>query len=136
MAMKALFLNCTLKESPLESNSCALVDRMVSILERSRAKSEMRRTAALRIADNSIDNNANVNNNADNNLAFDIIFNVLVITTYTWFRLLSFVEKEVIKRLNRIDIKKNPETWQYSFYGKAGIIVTGNAYMTRGICYN
>jgi hypothetical protein len=54
---------------------------------------------------------------------------------HIWFRVLSFVAKVVIKRLDRIDITKNPETWQYFLYGKAaGIIVTGNANMTHGIC--
>ncbi len=106
MAMKALFLNCTLKESPLVSNIRALVDRMVFIIE-----------------------------SADNNLAFDVTFNVPFLAAHIWFRVLSFVAKVVIKRLDSIDITKNPETWQYFLYGKAaGIIVTGNANMTRGIC--
>jgi hypothetical protein len=139
MAMKALFLNCTLKESPLLPNIRAIVDRMVSILERSRAKSEMIRTAVLRIAvlriaDNSVDNNANVDNNADNNLAFDVTFNVPFIAAHIWFIVLSFVAKVVIKRLDRIYITKYPETRQYFLYGKAArIIVTGNANTTLGI---
>ena len=34
MALKALFLNCTLKQSPAVSNTQALIDKVVGLMER------------------------------------------------------------------------------------------------------
>ena len=49
MAMKALFLNCTLKKSPQVSNTRALVDRAVIIFKELGVESEV-----IRVVDHNI----------------------------------------------------------------------------------
>ena len=49
MAMKALFLNCTLKKSPQVSNTCALIDKAVVIFKGLDVESEV-----IRVVDHNI----------------------------------------------------------------------------------
>lgn len=134
MAMKALFLNCTLKKSPQTSNTRALIDKAVEIFKELDVESEVIRVV-------------------DHNIAFGVssdegegdewppilekikACDIFVIATPIWFGVLSSVSKMVIERLDGTYTEADSETGQYPLYGKvAGVIVTGNEDGAHDVC--
>jgi multimeric flavodoxin WrbA len=126
MAMRALFLNCTLKKSPHVSNTRALVDRAVIIFKELGVESEV-----IRVVDHNIA--FGVSSDEGNGDEWPFILekikacNILVIASPIWFGVRSSVAQMVIERLDGTYMEGNPVTGQYPLYGKvAGVIVTGN----------
>ncbi|MDD3041985.1 MAG: flavodoxin family protein [Methanosarcinaceae archaeon] len=126
MALKALFLNCTLKKSPDVSNTHALIDKAVVLFKEMGIESDMIRVV-------------------DHNVAFGIysdmgggdewpkilkmikLCDILIIASPIWFGVRSSVAQLVLERLDGTYMEGDPETGQYPLYGKvAGVIVTGN----------
>jgi multimeric flavodoxin WrbA len=114
MAMKALFLNCTLKKSPQVSNTRALVDKAVVIFNELGIESE-----GIRVVDHNIA--FGVSSNEGKGDEWPLILekikacNILIIATPIWFGVLS--------------------SGQYPLYGKvAGVIVTGNENGAYDVC--
>jgi multimeric flavodoxin WrbA len=134
MAMKALFLNCTLKKSPQVSNTRALVDKAVVIFNELGIESE-----GIRVVDHNIA--FGVSSNEGEGDEWPLILekikacNILIIATPIWFGVLSSVSKIVIERLDWTYMEGDPETGQYPLYGKvAGVIVTGNEDGAYDVC--
>ena len=134
MAIKALFLNCTLKKSPQISNTHALIDKAVAIFKELGVGSEVIRVVDYNIA-------FGVSSDEGNGDEWPFILekikdcNILVIATPIWFGVLSSVAKMVIERLDGTYMEGDPETGQYPLYGKvAGVMVTGNEDGAHDVC--
>lgn len=134
MAMKVLFLNCTLKKSPRVSNTRALVDKAAAIFNELGVESEVIRVVDYNVA-------FGVSSDEGGGDEWPLILakiktcDILVIATPIWFGVLSSVAKMVIERLDGTYMEGNPETGQYPLYGKAaGVIVTGNEDGAHNVC--
>jgi len=134
MAMRALFLNCTLKKSPQVSNTRALVDKAVIIFKELGVESEV-----IRVVDHNVA--FGVSSDEGNGDEWPFILekikacDILIIATPIWFGVLSSVAKLVIERLDGTYMEGDPETGQYPLYGKvAGVIVTGNEDGAHDVC--
>lgn len=126
MAMKALFLNCTLKRSPEVSNTQALIDKAADLFSRLGVATE-----TVRIADHRIPFGITSDEGAGDEwpLILEKIraADILVLCSPIWFGVRSSVLQMVVERLDGTYTEGDPETGQYPLYGKvAGIIVTGN----------
>lgn len=134
MAMKVLFLNCTLKKSPQVSNTRALIDKAAAIFNELGVESEVIRVVDYNVA-------FGVSSDEKGGDEWPLILakiktcDILVIATPIWFGVLSSVAKMVIERLDGTYMEGNPETGQYPLYGKAaGVIVTGNEDGAHDVC--
>jgi multimeric flavodoxin WrbA len=133
MAMKVLFLNCTLKKSPMISNTCALIDKAEAIFKEHGVESEV-----IRIVDNVAFGVSSDERGGDEwPLILEKITacDIPIIAFSIWFRVRSSVTRMVIERLDgRTYIGRKPQTGQYALYGKvAGVIVTGNEDGARNV---
>lgn len=126
MNLRAVILNCTLKPSPDVSNTQALIDKVVGLLEPLGVRSEV-----IRVVDHRIAFGVASREGADDEWpgileklkAADII----IVGTPLWFGVRSSVAQMVIERLDGTYEEADAETGQYPLYGKvAGVIVTGN----------
>lgn len=128
--LTALFVNCTLKRSPEASNTQALLDRSIAILEEQGVHVESLRAADFEIAPGVQPDMREHGWTAD---AWpDVIWpqvrdaDILVIGTSLWLGESSSVERRLIERLYAMSDETN-EKGQPVFYGKvAGMVVTGN----------
>ncbi|WP_410509264.1 flavodoxin family protein [Methanosarcina hadiensis] len=134
MAMKALFLNCTLKKSPQTSNTRALIDKAVDIFKELDVESEV-----IRVVDHNIA--FGISSDEGEGDEWPLILekikacDIFIMATPIWFGVLSSVSKMVIERLDGTYAEADPETGQYPLYGKvAGIIVTGNEDGAHDVC--
>lgn len=134
MAIKALFLNCTLKKSPRVSNTRALVDKAVAIFDELGVESEV-----IRVVDHNVA--FGISSDEGGGDEWPLILekikacDILVIATPIWFGVLSSVAKMVIERLDGTYTEGDHETGQYPLYGKAaGVIVTGNEDGAHDVC--
>jgi multimeric flavodoxin WrbA len=126
MAIKALVLNCSLKDSTVTSNTRALIDEAVKIFEENGADTEV-----LTMADYSI--GLGITHEAVNNQdQWPIIFekvkqaDILVIGSPIWLGEQSSLATLVVERLYGGSSLTNEKS-QYIYYNKVGgVVVTGN----------
>jgi multimeric flavodoxin WrbA len=123
--LKALFLNCTLKKSPEVSNTQALGDRVLGILEALDCETE-----TVRVVD--YDVRFGVTNDEGDGDEWPMILekvlaaDIVIIGTPIWFGVRGSVCQMVIERLDGTYNDTN-EVGQYPCYNKvAGVVVTGN----------
>ena len=126
MAVHALFLNCTLKRSPEQSNTQALIDKVAALMQDLGATTE-----TLRVVD--YDVRFGVTSDEGDGDEWPKILerikaaDILVIGTPIWFGVRGSVAQLVIERLDGTYGETDPQTGQYPLYNKvAGCIVTGN----------
>ncbi|MBI2798053.1 flavodoxin family protein [Candidatus Saccharibacteria bacterium] len=126
MALKALFLNCTLKPSPSVSNTGALIDKAVELY-----KAQGVETEVVRVRD--YDVKFGVSSNEGEGDQWPEILskikdcNILIIGTPIWFGVRGSVSQLVLERLDGTYDEGDTKTGQFPLYNKvAGVIVTGN----------
>jgi multimeric flavodoxin WrbA len=126
MALKAVFLNCTLKKSPRVSNTRALIDKVAGLMEEMDVESEIIRVIDYRIA-------FGVSSDEGEGDEWPEIYgklkeaDIIIVATPIWFGVRSSIVQMIIERLDGSYAEGDPETGQYPLYGKvAGTIVTGN----------
>lgn len=123
--MRALLLNCTLKKSPAESNTEALMRRVVEWYARLGVTSEI-----VRVLD--YDVRFGVTSDEGGGDQWPLILDkikacdILVMGMPIWFGVRSSVAQMVIERLDGTYTERN-EAGQYPLYNKVGgVVVTGN----------
>ncbi|MDY6789233.1 MAG: flavodoxin family protein [Candidatus Nanohaloarchaea archaeon] len=126
MSLKAIFLNCTLKESPKTSNTRALIDKSVEEFHDLGVETEV-----LRPVDYNIEFGVTSDEGEEDEWPqiLDKIkeSDILVIGTPIWFGLRSSVAQLVMERLDGTYEEMDPETGQFPLYNTVGgVIVTGN----------
>jgi multimeric flavodoxin WrbA len=127
--MKALIINCTLKKSPAISNTQALIDKAVKILEKEKVDTEV-----LRLVDYNIKPGTSTNEGDGDE--WPLILgkirqcDIFIIGTPVWVGHLASTSQRIIERLDAIFHEEgftNEETGQYFTYNKvAACLVTGN----------
>ncbi|MFN2525378.1 MAG: flavodoxin family protein [Actinomycetota bacterium] len=125
VALKAIFLNCTLKRSPEISNTEALARKVIEWYDTMNVTSEI-----VRVVDYQIPTGINSYEGEGDEwpLILDKIkaADIVVIATPIWFGVRSSVAQLVIERLDGTYQERN-EVGQYPLYNKvAGVVVTGN----------
>ncbi len=125
MALAAVLLNCTIKESPEVSNTQALMDRVIGVLEDLAVTCE-----TIRVVD--YDVRFGVSSDEGDGDEWPLILekvlraNILVIGTPIWFGVRSSVCQMVIERLDGTYNTTN-DVGQYPLYNTVGgVVVTGN----------
>lgn len=123
--LRALFLNCTLKRSPAESNTEALCRKVIGWFDALGVASEI-----VRVVDHRIP--FGVTSDEGDGDEWPAILekvkaaDILVMATPIWFGVRGSVLQMVIERLDGTYNERN-EQGQYPLYGKvAGVVVTGN----------
>jgi multimeric flavodoxin WrbA len=126
MDLKAVILNCTLKQSPAVSNTEALIDKVVTLMEPLGVESEV-----IRVVDHDIP--FGVASDMGEGDEWPQIYarikaaDILIIGTPIWFGVRGSVAQLVIERLDGSYDEGDAETGQFPLYGKVGAaIVTGN----------
>jgi len=126
MALKVLFLNCTLKRSPKVSNTRALIDKAARLYEKEGLETEI-----IRVVDYNI--SFGISSDEGEGDQWPQILekikeaDILIIGSPIWFGVRSSVCQLVLERLDGTYDEADPETGQYPLYNKvAGVIVTGN----------
>jgi multimeric flavodoxin WrbA len=126
MELSALFLNCTLKKSPEQSNTQALIDNVAGLFGELGVSSE-----TIRVVDHNV--KFGVMSDEGEGDEWPSILehikesDILVIATPIWFGVRSSVAQMVIERLDGTYLEGDPATGQFPLYNKvAGVIVTGN----------
>ena len=134
MAIKALFLNCTLKKSPQVSNTRALIDKAVDLFRELGVESEVVRVVDYKVA-------FGVSSDEGEGDEWPLILekvkacDILIIASPIWFGVRSSVCQMVMERLDGTYADGDPVTGQYPLYGKvAGAIVTGNEDGAHNVC--
>ncbi len=127
--LKAAFVNCTLKKSPRTSNTKALADLSISIMEREGVSVDY-----IRLADHEVPHGMAPDMTEEGEDRDDwpelykriIDANILVVATPIWLGELSSVAKKLIERIDSMSSNQNKKG-QNIYYGRtAGCIVTGN----------
>jgi multimeric flavodoxin WrbA len=125
MELSAVLLNCTIKKSPEVSNTQALMDRVIEILEGLDARCE-----SIRVVDHDV--RFGVSSDEGDGDEWPAILDkvmdadILIIGTPIWFGVRSSVCQMVIERLDGTYEDTN-EVGQYPLYNKVGgVVVTGN----------
>lgn len=124
--MKAIILNCTLKPSPEESNTRAVIDKVVAEYEKLDVETEI-----IRVVDHNIP--FGIKNNMGEDDDWPGIYekikaaNILIIGTPIWFGVRGSVTQLVMERLDGSYADADENNGQFPLYNKvAGVIVTGN----------
>ncbi len=126
MKLKALILNCTLKPSPVVSNTSALVGKVINIYQELGVDTE-----ELRVRD--YDVKFGVSSDEGDGDQWPEIYekikacDILVIATPIWFGVRGSVSQMVLERLDGSYADGDKVTGQYPLYNKVGaVIITGN----------
>ena len=125
MSLKAVLLNCTLKKSPAESNTQALMDHVIEILEGQDVACE-----SIRVVDYNIPFGVS-SDEGDGDEWPQILekikaADILLMGMSIWFGVRCSVAQMVIERLDGTYNETN-DVGQYPLYNKvAGVVVTGN----------
>lgn len=140
MALKALFLNCTLKKSPTTSNTSAFIKNAEKAFGELGVETE-----ELRVVDFTV----NPGNSSDEGqgdewpgiLTKIRACDILIIATPIWRGDRSSIAKRVAERLDGIWQEGNEENGQYPTYNKVGgVMVDGNEDGAKkaicSICYD
>ena len=107
MAMKVLFLNCTLKKSPLISNTRALIDKAEAIFKELGVESEVIRVVDYNVA-------FGVSSDEGGGDEWPLILekikacDILIIASPIWFGVRSSVTQMVIERLDGTYMERKP----------------------------
>lgn len=126
MALKALFLNCTLKKSPETSNTAAYISNAEKIFRELDVETESVRV---------VDHDVKIGNTSDEGEGDDwpkILqkvkeCDIMIIATPIWRGDRSSVAKIVAERFDGIWNEADEETGQYPTFNKvAGVMVDGN----------
>jgi multimeric flavodoxin WrbA len=124
--LKALFLNCTLKESPTTSNTEALITKVCAVMEPLGVECEV-----IRPVDHDI--RFGVSSDEGPGDEWPAILkkirssDILVLGSPIWFGVRSSVCQMVLERLDGTYSEGDSDTGQFPLYNKvAGVIVTGN----------
>lgn len=126
MALKALFLNCTLKKSPETSNTQAFITMAEGLFRELGVTTEVVRV---------VDHNVEYGNSSQEgpNDEWPMILkkvkecDILVIGTPIWRGDRSSIEKKVAERFDGIWNEADKQTGQYPTFNKvAGVLVDGN----------
>lgn len=125
MNLKATLLNCTLKKSPEQSNTQALMDHVIGSLESQDVACE-----SLRVVDYNIPFGVSSKEGDDDEwpliLEKILAADIFIIGTPIWFGVRSSVCQMVIERLDGTYNNTNA-VGQYPLYNTvAGVVVTGN----------
>jgi multimeric flavodoxin WrbA len=125
MPLKAVLLNCTLKKSPSVSNTQALMDRVIELLEGLDVACE-----SIRVVDHNIPFGVSSDEGEGDEwpqiLTKILAADILIIGMPIWFGVRSSVAQLVIERLDGTYNTTN-EVGQYPLYNTvAGVVVTGN----------
>lgn len=123
--MNAVLLNCTLKPTPAQSNTQALMDRVIETLEGLEVPCE-----TIRIVDHRIPFGVSSDEGEGDEwpqiLQKILAAEILVVGTPIWFGVRSSVCQLVMERLDGTYEEPN-EVGQYPLYNTvAGVVVTGN----------
>lgn len=126
MELKAIFLNCTLKRSPKVSNTQALVDIVIGLMEPLGVTAEV-----VRVIDHDVAFGVSVDEGSGDGWPgiYEKIkqADIIVVATPIWFGVRGSVAQMIIERLDGSYAEGDPENGQWPLYGKvAGVIVTGN----------
>lgn len=140
--LKALYINCTLKQTPRKSHTRELINVSINIMEKEGVEAECIRLADYDVAYGVYPDMAEHGAKNDDwpklwekvNAA-----DILIIGTPIWLGEKSSVATKLIERLYAMSALQN-EKGQYIFYGKAGgCLVTGNEdgikHCSMGILY-
>ncbi len=124
--MKAIILNCTLKKSPVISNTDALIRKVVKEYKELGVISEV-----IRVVDHNIPFGVSSNEGDGDEwpkiLKKLIASDIIIIAAPIWFGVRSSVAQLVIERLDGTYEEMDKKTGQFPLYNKvAGCIVTGN----------
>lgn len=126
MKIKAVALNCTLKKSPDESNTGALLDKVIGHLNDLGAETEVVRVVDYNVPFG-VDSDLGGDDEWPQILAKMVAADIIIIATPIWFGVRGSVAQLVIERLDGTYRQIDPETGQFPLYGKiAGVVVTGN----------
>lgn len=124
--MKALFLNCTLKKSPQESNTHALIEQTAKVFQDLQVDTE-----EVRVVDHTV--SFGVTSDEGDGDAWPSIYkkikssDILIIATPIWRGDRGSVAKLVAERLDGVMSEGNEENGQYPTYNKVGgCLVDGN----------
>lgn len=126
MKLKVLFLNCTLKKTPKESNTEAFITHAATLFRELDVETE-----CLRVVDYTI-NFGNTSNEGEGDEWPKILKKIkeahmLVLATPLWRGDRSAVAKMVAERMDGIMEEGDEETGQFPTYNKvAGVLVDGN----------
>lgn len=124
--MKALFLNCTLKKSPDQSNTQALIDKVAALFAKEDVETETVRVVDYNVAFG-VTSNEGEGDEWPKILDKIKACHILVIASPIWFGVRSSVAQLVIERLDGTYTEYDKESGQFPLYNKvAGVIVTGN----------
>ena len=125
MELKAVLLNCTIKKSPAVSNTQALMDNVIEILEEQGVECE-----TVRVVD--YDVRFGVSSDEGDGDEWPQILDkimgadIVIVGTPIWFGVRSSVCQMVIERLDGTYNTTN-DAGQYPLYNKVGgVVVTGN----------
>ena len=126
MALKAIFLNCTLKKSPETSNTQAFITMAEGLFRELGVTTE-----TVRVVDHNVEygNTSEVGPNDDWPMILQKVkeSDILVIATPIWRGDRSSVEKKIAERFDGIWNEADKETGQYPTFNKvAGVLVDGN----------
>lgn len=125
MSLKALMLNCTIKKSPEQSNTQALLDRVAEILSGLDTEVE-----SLRVVDCNVpfgvESDMGHGDEWPRILEKILGTDILIIGTPIWFGVRASVTQMVIERLDGTYDSTN-DVGQYPLYNTVGgVVVTGN----------
>jgi len=127
--MKALLINCTLKRSPEFSNTGAMIEKAVKLLEEQDVETEV-----IRFTDYDV-KTGNSSDEGDGDEWPEILekikeAEILIIGTPVWMGHLASTSQRIIERLDAIFHEEgttDEATGQYFTYNKvAGCLITGN----------
>ena len=140
MALKALFLNCTLKKSPTTSNTSAFIKNAEKVFRELGVETEELRVADYRV---SLGNSSDEGEGDEWPVILKKIkaCDIMIIATPIWRGDRSSVAKSVAERLDGIWQEGDEETGQYPTYNKVGgVMVDGNEDGAKkaisSICYD
>jgi multimeric flavodoxin WrbA len=127
--MKALLINCTLKPSPEFSNTGALIDKAVKLLEKENIETEV-----IRIVDYNVKpgNSSDMGKGDEWPKVLEKIkqCDILIIGTPIWVGHLASTAQRIVERLDAVFHEEelaDEKTGQYFTYNKvAGCLITGN----------
>ncbi len=124
--IKVVALNCTLKASPAESNTGALLENVLGHLVDLGAETEVIRVVDYNVPFG-IESDLGDGDEWPKILEKMTEADIIIIATPIWFGVRGSVAQLVIERLDGTYRQINPETGQFPLYGKvAGVVVTGN----------
>jgi len=136
MSTKAIILNCTLKKSPRESNTEALIKKAAAHFQELGVECNVVRVIDHNIATGISSDEGNGDEWPSINTQIKAA-NIVVIATPIWFGVRGSICQKVMERLSGGYDEADAATGQYPLYNKVGAcIVTGNEDGAHDVCSN